>query len=70
MTRGRNAQAWRRYLRFWGSNIQNALYGVQRGDPWSFTLGGLALLAISVAACLVPILRATAVDPAVAVRAE
>jgi len=50
--------------------IQNALYGVQRGDPWSFTLGAVALLAISAAACLVPILRATAVDPAVAVRAE
>jgi ABC-type antimicrobial peptide transport system permease subunit len=50
--------------------IQTTLYGVQRGDPWSFALGAVALLVISAAACLVPTIRATAVDPAVAVRAE
>jgi len=50
--------------------IQTALYGVQRGDPWSFALGAIALLVVSAAACLVPTIRATAVDPTVAVRAE
>ena len=50
--------------------IQTTLYGVQRSDPWSFAIGAVALLGISAAACLVPTIRATAVDPAVAVRAE
>jgi predicted permease len=50
--------------------VQTTLYGVQRGDPLSFVLGAVVLLAISAAACLVPTIRATAVDPAAAVRAE
>jgi predicted permease len=50
--------------------IQTTLYGVQRGDLWSFAIGAVALLGISAAACLVPTIRATSVDPAVAVRAE
>jgi hypothetical protein len=50
--------------------IQTSLYGVQRSDPWSFAIGAVVLLGISAAACLVPTIRATGVDPAVAVRAE
>jgi putative ABC transport system permease protein len=50
--------------------IQQALYGVGALDPWSFVSGGLGLIGISLLACLVPMARATAVDPAVAVRAD
>lgn len=50
--------------------IQNLLHGVSRLDPFSFGLGAMVLLAISVAACIVPMLRATSIDPAIAVRTE
>ena len=50
--------------------IQNLLYGVSRLDPFSFGLGAALLLAVSVIACVVPMLRATAVDPVIAVRVE
>lgn len=50
--------------------IQSLLYGVPRLDPFSFGLGAMLLLAVSVVACAVPMLRATGVDPVVAVRAE
>lgn len=39
-------------------------------DPLSFGLGAVLFLAISAVACLAPMLRATAVDPVIAVRAE
>ena len=50
--------------------IQAALYGVQRGDPVSFVVGAAVLIGVSTAACILPTLRATSVDPVVAVRAE
>jgi putative ABC transport system permease protein len=50
--------------------IQNLLYGVPRLDPFSFSLGAVLLLAVSIIACVVPMLRATGVDPAVAVRVD
>lgn len=50
--------------------IRGLLHGVSPLDPFSFGLGALLLLAISVVACAAPMLRATAVDPVVAVRAE
>src|SRR5262249_44975871 len=50
--------------------IQQALYGVGASDRWSFVWGGLGLICISVLACLIPMARATAVDPAVAVRTD
>jgi putative ABC transport system permease protein len=50
--------------------IQTALYGVQREDPWSFAAGAVLLIGVSAMACLIPTLRATAVDPVIAVRAE
>jgi ABC-type antimicrobial peptide transport system permease subunit len=50
--------------------IQGMLYGVSPLDPLSFGLGAVLLLVLSVIACAAPMLRATAVDPVVALRAE
>ena len=50
--------------------IQNLLYGVPQLDPFSFGAGALLLLVIAGVACIVPMLRATGIDPAVAVRSE
>jgi predicted permease len=50
--------------------IQSALYGVSPLDPFSFGVGAALLLAVSVAACVIPTMRATAVDPATALRVE
>jgi len=50
--------------------IENLLYGVSRLDPFSFVAGATVLLAVAVVACVVPMLRATGVDPAIAVRAD
>jgi predicted permease len=50
--------------------IQGMLYRVSPLDPLSFGLGAVLLLVISVIACTAPMLRATAVDPVIAVRAE
>jgi ABC-type antimicrobial peptide transport system permease subunit len=50
--------------------IQNLLYGVSRLDALSFALGAAVLLVVAVVACAVPMWRATAVDPVVAVRAD
>jgi putative ABC transport system permease protein len=50
--------------------IENLLYGVSRFDPFSFVVGATVLLAVAIVACVVPMLRATGVDPAIAVRAD
>jgi putative ABC transport system permease protein len=50
--------------------MQSMLYGVSRLDPFAFGVGAILLLGVSAAACLAPMLRATAVDPVVAMRAE
>ena len=50
--------------------IENLLYGVSRFDPFSFLVGAALLLVVAVVACVVPTLRATGVDPAIAVRAD
>ena len=39
-------------------------------DPFAFVAGTLVLLAVAIVACVVPMLRATGVDPAIAVRAD
>ena len=50
--------------------IKSILYGVSRLDPFAFGAGAVLLLCVSVAACIVPMLRATGIDPATAVRGE
>jgi len=50
--------------------IQGLLYGVPRIDPFAFGAGALVLLGVAVVACVVPMWRATGVDPVIAVRAE
>ena len=56
---------------FWATKfIDKMLYGVPRSDPFSFAAGALLLLGTALLACLVPMRRAIAVDPLIAMRAE
>jgi ABC-type antimicrobial peptide transport system permease subunit len=50
--------------------IQDLLFETSPRDPTVFATVAVVLLAVSVAASLVPALRATRVDPATALRAE
>ncbi len=50
--------------------MTSLLYGVAPNDPGVFAAVALALGATALAACLGPALRASATDPAVALRAE
>jgi predicted permease len=48
--------------------LRSLLFGTAPLDPITFLCAGIALSTITLAACLVPALRATRVDPAVALR--
>jgi len=55
----------------WASKLlESMLYGVGRTDPLSFAIGVAVLLATALAACLVPVRRAVAVDPLTSIRAD
>ena len=55
----------------WGATlVSSLLYGVRETDVASFAIGGTVLALVALAACLVPVRRALAVDPLIAMRAE
>ncbi|HKW11739.1 MAG TPA: FtsX-like permease family protein, partial [Gemmatimonadaceae bacterium] len=55
----------------WGSKlIASSLYGITRSDPASFIAGAVVLVAVALAACVIPTRRALAVDPVSAIRAD
>jgi putative ABC transport system permease protein len=55
----------------WGSRlVQTVLFGVTGTDPISYAAAAVLLLSVSVLACVVPMRRAMAVDPAIAMRGD
>ena len=55
----------------WGSKlIASSLFGITRSDPASFIAGAVVLVAVAMAACVIPTRRALAVDPVSAIRAD
>lgn len=53
-----------------GLAMSSLLFGVSPADPWTMTLGACVLLATSGLASFLPALRATRVDPTVALRGD
>jgi putative ABC transport system permease protein len=51
-------------------SVSSLLYGVQATDPSTFGLMALLLIVVALAGCYVPALRATRVNPIVALRAD
>jgi len=56
---------------WWASKVlEKMLYGVERTDALSFAAGAVVLLTSAMVSCIVPMNRATSVDPLIAMRAE
>lgn len=50
--------------------LRTLLFGVERDDPGAIAIGVSVIVAVSLAACIVPARRATRVDPMTALRAD
>jgi putative ABC transport system permease protein len=53
-----------------GRAVSSLVFGVPVRDPVTFTAVGVALATVALAACVIPALRASRVDPIVALRYE
>jgi putative ABC transport system permease protein len=50
--------------------VRTLVYDISLYDPWTFAIGAGLLVVVSVVASYLPALRASRVDPLVALRAE